>query len=49
MWTTDWIEIDKTKVIDEDNGDYIYIKVAPNNDDQVVMVEVVDAITYTED
>ena len=49
VWTTDWIEIDKTKVIDEDNGDYIYIKVAPNNDDQVVMVEVVDAITYTED
>ena len=49
IWTTDWIEIDKDKIIDKDNGDYIYIKIAPANQDQVVSVEVVDTITYTEE
>ena len=47
-YTTDWIEIDKSKIIDKDNGDYIYVKVTPNNADQVVSVEVTDLITYTE-
>ena len=49
QYTTDWIEIDKSKIIDKDNGDYIYIKVSPNNADQVVTVEVADLITYTEE
>ena len=47
-WTTDWIEIDKTKITNSENGDYIYVKVSPQDTDQVVSVEVVDTITYTE-
>ena len=47
--TTDWIEIDKTKIIDTTNGDYIYLKVAALTNDQVVSVQVVDNITYTEE
>ncbi len=47
-WTTDWIEINKEKIIDSANGDYIYIKVAPNIDDQVVSVSAVDDIVFTE-
>ena len=49
QYTTEWLEFDKSKIMDTDNGDYIYIKVSPNDDDQVVSVEVVDIISYTED
>ena len=48
-YTTDWLEFDKTKIIDKDNGDYIYVKVSPYAADQVVTVEVADLITYTEE
>ena len=48
QYTSDWIVIDKSKVFDRNGGDYIFIKVEPSEDDQVVFVEVVDQITYTE-
>ncbi len=48
-YTTDKIEIEKSKIFDTSAGDYIYIKVEPSADDQVVSVEIVEDIKYTEE
>ena len=49
-YETDYIEIDKTKIFDTADGDYIYIKIEPSSEGQVVSVSVVDdKIEYVEE
>ena len=49
-YETDYIEIDKTKIFDTADGDYIYIKIEPSREGQVVSVSVVDdKIEYIEE
>ena len=49
-YETNYIEIDKTKIFDTADGDYIYIKIEPSREGQVVSVSVVDdKIEYIEE